>query len=120
MEVLRGRCRGDDLDVVLRGQGQKAFEAGAGMFRPLSFKAVRQQQDQPAEPVPFVLRAGNELIDDDLRGVAKIPELRLPANQTIRAIQTVTVIKTQHAGFRERAVDDIHRPLVWRPDAATA
>ena len=63
----------DDLNVVLRGQGQEAFEAGAGMFRALSFKTVRQQQDQPAEPVPFVFRAGDELINDDLGGVEKSP-----------------------------------------------
>src|SRR2546421_10646261 len=62
MEIL-GRCgRVSHLQVVLGGEMKEALEAGAGMFRALSFVTVRQQQDQTAEPLPFVLGACDELI----------------------------------------------------------
>ena len=57
---------------------EKTLQARAGMFGSLAFEAVRQKQHQAAEAFPFIFGAGDELIDDDLRHIPKIAELRLP------------------------------------------
>ncbi len=82
MKILRGRGRLDDLDVVLRREREKSFEPRAGMFRPHALESVRQQQHESRQPPPFVFRAGDELINDDLRGVHEIAELRFPNHKS--------------------------------------
>src|SRR5262249_23320805 len=57
---------------------------------------------------------GDELIDDHLRGVPEITELRFPRYEAVRSVEAVTVLETQHARFRERAVVNINRSLVRR------
>src|SRR5690606_29150078 len=74
MEVLCGCCGHSDLDIVLRGEHEETFEAGAGVFRTHSFKTVWQEQDDATEPAPLFLRTGDELVNDDLGGVAEVPE----------------------------------------------
>ncbi len=78
MKILRRRARIDHLDVVVHAQHQEAFQAGAGVLGSLALEAMGQEQDQPAEPLPFLLGAGNELVHDRLRHVPEIAELRLP------------------------------------------
>src|SRR5258706_13507630 len=104
VEVLSGSRWVDDLDVIIRRETQKAFQAGARMLRPLPFKAVRQQEKDAAEPPPFVLGAGDKLIDDDLGRIPKIAKLRLPKDQSFRVVEAVSIFETQHSRFRERAV----------------
>ena len=78
VEVLR-RGRGlADLDVVLGRELQEALEAGAGVLRPLPLVAVRQEQDEARQQAPLVLAGAEELVDDDLRAVGEVAELRLP------------------------------------------
>src|SRR5262245_3393981 len=111
MKILgRGR-RIDDLDVVLRGELEKTLQARAGMLRSHSLESVGQKQNDRTQPVPFVLCAGDELINDHLSGVDKITELGLPENQAVRTIETVTVLKTQNSYLRERAVINLYRRL---------
>ncbi len=71
VEELRGRREVADLDVVLGRELQEALDARARVLRPLALEAVRQEQDEPAEPRPLVLGGHDELIDDDLRGVRR-------------------------------------------------
>src|SRR6185437_12344495 len=111
MKQLRWCRRLRDLDIVLSREREKSFEPRAGMFRTHAFKSVRQQHDQTGQPVPFVFRAHNKLVEDDLRDVDEIAELRFPQNQTVRPIETVTVFKTERGVFAKRAVDDFHRRL---------
>src|SRR5690242_7085304 len=87
VEKLRGGGWVDDLDVVLGGEPEKSFEARAGMLRPGALEAVRQQQDEAAELLPFVFAAGDKLIDDRLGHVPEIAELRFPDDEAARAIQ---------------------------------
>ena len=80
-----------------RGELQVALDAGAGVFRPLAFVAVRQQHDQPGEQAPLVLAGDDELIDDDLRAVGEVAELRLPQHQRFGIVAAVAVLEAQHA-----------------------
>ena len=84
VEVLRRRRRLDDLDVVLGAQLQEALDARARMLRPLPFVAVRQQHTRPLRALPLVLAGGDELVDDDLRAVGEVAELRLPERRARR------------------------------------
>ena len=80
---------------------QEAFEPGAAVFRPLPLVPVRQQHHEAAEAVPFILAAGEELVDDDLGGVHEVAELALPNDQALRRVDAVPVLEPQHAGLRQ-------------------
>src|SRR6266540_82718 len=101
MEDLRRRCRIGDLNIILGGQLKEAFEARARMFRTLAFKSMWQVQHETTQPMPFVFRARYELVDDNLRDIAEIAELRLPNCQRVRIIQTVAILKSQNADLRK-------------------
>ena len=97
MEILR-RGRGlADLHIVAGAQLQIALDAGAGVFRPLAFVTVRQQHHQSGQQAPLVFAGSYELVDDDLRAVGEIAELRLPHHQRLGIVAAVAVLKTQHA-----------------------
>ena len=55
MKILGRIRRLANLQIVFGGELQKAFDAGAGVFRALAFVAVRQQQHHAGEQVPFEL-----------------------------------------------------------------
>src|SRR5262245_59815524 len=76
-----------------------------------SLESVRQKQNNRAQPMPFVLSAGDELINDHLSSVDEVTELGLPENEAIRTIETVTVLKTQNPYFRERTIINLYRRL---------
>ena len=61
---------------------------------PLAFESVRQQHYQTAEPVPLVFGAGDELVDDHLGTVPEVTELGFPDDQSIGAIERVTVFES--------------------------
>ena len=106
MKILRGVRRLRNLDVVLRGELDETLDARAGVFRSLAFIAVRQKQHKAGEQVPFGFSGGDELVDDGLRHVYEVAELRLPQNQRFRIVAAVAVFESQHAGFgKSRVVD---------------
>ncbi len=98
--------------IVVRGQLQIAFHAGTGVFGSLTFIAMRQQHNQSAEQSPLVFARCDELIDDDLRTVGKVAELRLPQNQGLRIIAAVTVLETQDPSFGKDGVIDFESRLI--------
>ena len=114
MEVLRRRCQIADLDIVLGAGLEKTLEPRAGMFRPLPFVAVRQQKHDPARPLPLRFRRHDELVDDDLRAVREIAELRFPQAEHVRKIERVTVIEPENGGFGEQAVVNTNARLLGR------
>ena len=67
------------------------------MLRALALIAVREEQDHAAHALPLRFGADNKLVDNGLRTVGKITELRLPQAEHLRIIEAVTVIETQHA-----------------------
>src|SRR5205085_4089787 len=99
VEVLRRRGWIHNLQIVLDAQHEKTFEPRAGMLRSLAFKSVWQEQHQATKSLPFFLGAGDELIHDWLGDVPKVPKLRLPEDQPVRIIQTITVLEAQHSDF---------------------
>ena len=84
VEVLRGRRRIDDLHVAFGAEREESLQPRARMLRPLAFVAVRQQHHQAAVLAPLLFGAGDELIDDDLRAVHEVAELRFPHHETCR------------------------------------
>ncbi len=56
----------------------------------------------------------DELVDDDLRAVGEIAELRLPEAEHVRVIERVTVIETEHGRFGEQAVVNAEARLLCR------
>ena len=67
--------------LSLRGELQIALDARAGVLRALAFVSVRQQHHNAGEQSPLVFARGDELVDDDLRAVGEVAELRLPQHQ---------------------------------------
>src|SRR4029077_8260849 len=98
VKILRGARWLANLNVVFACQLQEAFDAGAGMFRALAFKAVREKQDYTGRKIPFVLTGADELIDDDLRAVHEIAELRFPQDQSFRIVAAKTVFEAEATG----------------------
>ena len=99
MKILRRGGRLADLNVVARRQLQKSLDARARMLRPLPFVPVRQQQRHARQQAPLVFARRNELVDDDLRAVREIAELRFPQHQRLRIIAAESVFESQHRRF---------------------
>src|SRR5262245_29152462 len=83
------------------------------MFSAHAFETVGQQQGDSTQPAPLVLRGSDKLVDDGFGHIPEIAELSFPGNQPIRTIQTVSVLETEHAGFRKRTVVDLDGRLIW-------
>jgi hypothetical protein len=65
---------------------RKRSRRARGVLRPLPLVAVRQQQHEAGEQAPLVLGRGEELVDDHLRAVDEVAELRLPEHQRLRVV----------------------------------
>src|SRR6266508_2944061 len=87
MKILRGGGWIADLDVILGARLEKSLEARAGVLRALPFIAMRQKQNNPAGALPLRFRRHDELIDDGLRAIGEIAELRLPKTEHSRIIK---------------------------------
>src|SRR5438128_828849 len=74
------------------------------MLGTLAFKAVRKQQDHAGREIPLIFTRADELVDDHLRAVDEVSELRFPQNESFGIVATETVFKTEAPGFRERRV----------------
>src|SRR5438552_9377112 len=124
MKVLRRSGEITDLDVIFGTSLQETLKATAGMFRALAFIAVRQEQNDPARPLPFRFRRDDKLIDNGLGTVGKITKLRFPKAQHVWVIERVTVIETEHRRFRKKTVvnanacllfGQMHERNIWVP-----
>ena len=56
---------------------------------------------------PLRLRAGQELVDDHLRAVREVAELRLPHHERAVLRHRVAELEAQHGGLREQRVVDL-------------
>src|SRR5207247_7403007 len=104
VEVLSGRRRIRDGEVALRNELQKAFEARARMFGALALVAVRHQQDETGVLPPLRAVSHDELIDDRLRDVGEVAELRLPQYELVRDRRAEPVLEAHHCGLGELAI----------------
>src|SRR5438309_4124601 len=96
MEVLRRSRWLADLDIVVRRELQVALNARARVLRTLALVSVRQQHHNARKQSPLRLASGDELVDDDLRAVREVAELRLPKHQRLRIVASETVLKPKH------------------------
>src|SRR5262249_978703 len=87
MKILCSGRKIADLDVVLGTLLEEALDARTGMLRPLAFVAMREQQHDPAGLLPLRFCRNDELINDCLRSVDEIAELRLPQAKHLRVLK---------------------------------
>ena len=107
VEVVGRRRAVGDLHVVFGAKLQEALEPGRRVLRPLALIAVRQQADEAGHAQPLALARGDELVEDHLRAVGEVAELRFPQGQRLRLGQRIAVLEAQHGLFREHRVDDL-------------
>src|SRR5205807_330196 len=96
-----------DLDVVGRAELQEALDARARMLWAGALVTVRQEHDEPGEAHPLVFGGHDELIDDHLRAVHEVAELRLPYDEALGAVEAVAVVEGEDALLGERTVVDL-------------
>jgi len=84
VEVVRRRRAVGDLHVVFGGHLQETLETRRGMFRSLALIAVRQQADEAGHSQPLAFARRDELVEQHLRAVGEVAELRFPHRQRIR------------------------------------
>src|SRR5262249_39011873 len=104
VKILRRRRRVRDLYVSSGRELQEPLQPRARMLGSHTFVTVGKQQRQFALLVPLFFSGGDELVHDHLRGVDEVAELSFPQHQRFLSRYAVTVLKAQHAGFRQRAV----------------
>src|SRR6266480_4035463 len=91
------------------------------MLRAAALVAVREEKGEPRRLAPFGESRDDELVDDDLRAVREIAELRFPADQRIRRVGAVAVLEPERRIFRQWAVVQLeggagsHQVLNRRP-----
>ena len=102
MEVLRARGAVRNPDVVLRAELEEALEPGAGVLRAVALVAVRQEQRQPRGLPPLRPACDEELVDDDLRTVREVAELRLPQDERVGSGDRVAVLEPDRRVLGER------------------
>src|SRR5271169_884959 len=104
VEILCGGGGLADVHVAFRSELHKPLDARAGMFRPLAFVTVGEQQDETRGEAPLILTGANELIDDNLRAVDEITELRFPKHKAFRIVSREAVLEAEAARFGERRI----------------
>ena len=76
------------------------------MFRTLSLVAMRQEHRQRAQAAPLRLAGADELVDDHLRAVGKVAELRFPDHQRVRVCGRIAVFESHNRLFGQQGIDD--------------
>src|SRR5438034_483233 len=117
VEVLRRRGQVADLHVVLGAELEEALEARARVLGALALVAVREEQHEAAHALPLRLRAGEELVDDHLRAVDEVAELRLPEDQPARVGEAHAELEAEHGVLGQHLGRDGRpgAPVVARP-----
>ena len=85
---------------------QEALDARRRVLRALALEAVRQQQHQTVRLAPLVFGRDDVLVDDDLRAVDEVAELRFPHHQRLVVGVGVAVLEAERGVLAEQAVVD--------------
>ena len=109
VEVLGRRGEVGDPDVALGRERQEALQAAGGVLGARALVAVRQQHRQPRALAPLGERGDDELVDDHLRRVHEVAELRLPQHEAVRCLHRVAVLEAEAGDLRQRRVVQLHR-----------
>ena len=113
VEIVGGRGAVGDLPIVLGAKLEVALEPRRGMLGPLALIAMRQQQHEARHAEPFPLAGGDELVDDDLRAVGEVAELRLPQHQRVRLGEAVAIFEAEHGLLGQHGVDHLELRLLF-------
>jgi hypothetical protein len=100
VEIIGRRRAIGDLHIVLGAQLQVALEPGRAVLRPLAFIAVGQEHHEAARAQPLGFAGGDELVDDRLRAVGEIAELRFPAGPVCAGRRANSHIRSQAPRIR--------------------
>src|SRR5579864_1766744 len=73
---------------------------------------MRQQHHETGEEIPLRFSGADELIDDRLRDVDEVSELRLPKNQRLGIVAAVSVFEPENASLGKRRVIDFAASLI--------
>ena len=115
VEVVRRCGRHRDRHRALRPQLQEAFDASRGVVGTLPLVAVRQQQYDVGQLSPLGFARADELVDDRLRSVDEVAELRLPQHQGVGISHGVAVFEADGRVLRQRRVVHQETAAVGRP-----
>src|SRR6266702_2532990 len=100
--------------IVFGGKLQETLDARAGMLGSLAFETMRKQKPYARRQVPFVLARANELVDDHLRAVGEISELRFPQHQRLGKIAAEAVFEAETSRFGKRGIVNLAPGLLGR------
>ncbi len=98
--------------MLFRRTSAGTARAGRWSGRGPGPRAVRQQQDDARALPPLGLARGDELVDDQLRAVDEVAELRLPQHQRVGAGHRVAVLEADRGVLAEQRVVDEEPGLV--------
>ena len=96
-------CARNKVGVVIE-ELEEALEASARVLGTLAIKAVWQEEDEGRLLVPFALPRDDEVVNDVLSHVGKVPELGLPHDQRQVALERIAVLEAQHGSLGQRRV----------------
>ena len=109
VEVLGRRGAVRDADVALGGRLEEALDASARVLGARALVAVREQQREPRGLAPLGEARHEELVDDHLRAVHEVAELRLPQDERVGRLDAVAVLEAHARLLGERAVVQLER-----------
>lgn len=91
LELVRRR---EDARVLV-AELQVPFHPAGGVLGTLTIVAVRQAHHEPGALQPLDFAGRDELVDDDLRRVCEVAELRFPDDQRVGRGQGVAVLEAE-------------------------
>ncbi len=109
VEVLGGGGAVGDADVIPGRELEEPLQPAAGVLRPLPLEAVRQEHHQRRMLPPLRAGGDEELVDEHLGAIDKVPELGFPEHQRVGRVDAVAVLEADRGGLREGAVVDRER-----------
>src|SRR3954452_10064249 len=111
VEVLRRGREVRDADVALGGEREEALEARRRVLGARPLVAVRQQQRQARRLAPLREAGDDELVDDDLRRIDEVAELRLPQHERLGRLLRIAVLEAEARDLAQRRVVQLERGL---------
>ena len=107
--VARADAFIDDVDAklnllaeqpMLGRSREEALDPRGTVLGSLAFEAVRQEQHEAAGLPPLVLRGDEVLVEDDLRAVDEVAELRFPRDERFSVRDRVPVLEPERGVLR--------------------
>jgi hypothetical protein len=112
VEIRRGGGRAGDRHVALSGELQETLDSSGRVVGTLTFVTVRKQQDKTGVLTPLLFRRRDEFVDDRLRAVCEVTELRFPQHESIGVSDRIPVFESHRTEFGKKRVVDPETSLV--------